>query len=95
MSYNPSHSHTHILYNHPIINVSGHADLPVCARLLHIIISCTESRPRHSSAYSISANCMRSSGWVGCLKAFILYVSDMTGGVSCLKKDTVGKVNAV
>lgn len=31
-------------------------------RKQHIIISCTESRPRPSSAYSKCTNCMRSSG---------------------------------
>ena len=88
----PSHSYTHS--KHSNINVC--VSVSLCARAHScascrrqcIMISWTQSGLRHCPAYGKCANCVRNWGWVGwggCF-AFILYISDMTAGASCLRR---------
>lgn len=66
-------------------------------RKQHIIISCTESRPRPSSAYSKCTNCMRSSGVGGWSRehSYCIFQPWPLLTVFLLEKDIVWKVNTV
>ena len=52
-----------------------------------MMMSCTGSRPSHASAYSKRVNRVRGGGVGGLFSiAFILYNSNITAGVTCLRR---------